>query len=196
VALTFDDGPDPRFTPFILDALSAARARATFFFSGEAIERHPELARRAAVEHEIGTHLYSHDRSTSRSIDRFRAELDRAVEVHRRVLGKAPAALRFPFGDPGSIRRRHLRALGVTAYHWTFSSEDASASTGEEIVGHVTPRLHSGAIVLLHDGRGPNSTKGTGSRQPTVDAVPLVLRAIERRGLRPVTLDEMFRRKA
>jgi len=191
LALTFDDGPDPRYTPGILDALEASGARATFFFSGAAIEEHPELARRAAERHQIGTHLYSHDRTASRSLERFEAELRRAFEVHERVLGARPVALRFPFGDPGRVRISELRRLGVTPYHWTFSSEDSSATSADAVADHVVPRLHAGAIILFHDGRGPNSTKGTGSRQPTVDAMPRILRAIERRGLRPVTLDDL-----
>jgi peptidoglycan/xylan/chitin deacetylase (PgdA/CDA1 family) len=191
LALTFDDGPHPENTREILDALEHVNARATFFFTGRAIEEHPELARRAAERHEIGTHLYSHDRSVTRSLARFEAEVRRCVDIHERVLGTKPRALRFPFGDAGSVRLAQVRRLGLTPYHWTFSSEDSSARSAGEVVEHVVPRLHAGAIVLFHDGRAPGSTKGTGSRRPTVEALPRILDAAVRRGLGFVTVSDL-----
>jgi peptidoglycan/xylan/chitin deacetylase (PgdA/CDA1 family) len=192
IALTFDDGPDPGATPEILDALDRVNARATFFFTGRAIEEHPELARRAALRHEIGTHLYSHDRRVTRSLPTFEAEVLRCADIHARVLGTKPSALRFPFGDAGRVRFADARRLGLTPYHWTFSSEDSSATSADEVGSHVVPRLHAGAIVLLHDGRGPGSTKGTGSRRPTVEALPRILDAALRRGFGLVTVSELF----
>lgn len=192
LALTFDDGPDPRTTPAILDALAHRDVRATFFFSGAAIERHPDLARRAAERHEIGTHLFSHDRRKSRSVAAFDAEVRRCLDVHDRVLGIRPAALRFPFGDAGRVRRADVRRWGLTAYRWTFSSLDSSARGAADVIAHVVPRLHPGAIVLFHDGRGAGSTKGTGSRRPTVEAMPQILDAALSRGFQLFTLREMF----
>lgn len=192
VALTFDDGPDPDTTPAILDALDAAGARATFFFLAPRIAEHPELARRVLERHEVGTHLFSHDRQLVRTRAGFDEEARRAIEVHERTLGKRPAALRFPFGDPGRIRAADVGAHGMVAYHWTFSSEDSSAGSADDVVRHVVPRLHAGAIVLFHDGRGPGSTKGKGSRRPTVEALPAVLSATRELGLRAVTVTELF----
>jgi peptidoglycan/xylan/chitin deacetylase (PgdA/CDA1 family) len=192
VALTFDDGPDPAATPDILDALERARARATFFLLGSAIEREPELARRVAERHEVGTHLYSHSRAACRTLEGFDEELARALTVHERVLGARPASLRFPYGDRGVVRYADVRRRGLVPYHWSFSSEDSSAASPDAIVRHVVPRLYPGAIVLLHDGRGPTSTKGDGTRAHTVAALPRLLEALRERGLRAVTLSEMF----
>jgi peptidoglycan/xylan/chitin deacetylase (PgdA/CDA1 family) len=191
VAMTFDDGPDPENTLSILDSLDRVSARATFFFTGEAIEKYPDIARRAALRHEIGTHLYSHDRAMTRSRAAFEGEVARCMEIHARLLGKKPTALRFPFGDRGCVRLLDAQRLGLTPYHWTFSSEDSSAASAEDVVSHVLPRLHSGAIVLFHDGRGPGSTKGTGSRRPTVEALPRILEAALRRELRLETVSEL-----
>ena len=71
VALTFDDGPDPRWTPRILEALARADARATFFFLASAMQAHPQLTREAAARHEIGTHLYDHSRAPMASASAF-----------------------------------------------------------------------------------------------------------------------------
>ena len=192
LAFTFDDGPDPSWTPAILDALERSQARATFFFCGAAVEHYPDMARRAAERHEIGTHLYSHDRRNSLSIASFDEEVRRCLEIHERVLRRRPAALRFPFGAAGKVRRADVQKWGLTAYHWTFSSLDSSAVGAGEVIAHVAPRLHPGAIVLLHDGRGPGSTKGSGSRRPTVEAMPFLLEEALRRGFRVVGLSGMF----
>jgi peptidoglycan/xylan/chitin deacetylase (PgdA/CDA1 family) len=194
VALTFDDGPDPEITPLIVAALDAANARGTFFFAGEALERHPDVGRLAAARHEIGTHLYAHDRAMTRSVAAFEEEATRSLAVHERILGERPVSLRYPFGDSGRIRRSDAQRLGLEPYHWTFSSEDSSAPSADAIVRHVVPRLHAGAIVLLHDGRGPNSRHGSGPRRHTLAALPAILSAATARGLRCVTVRDLFGR--
>lgn len=191
VALTFDDGPDPRWTPRLLHALEQADARATFFFLGTAMEAHPALTREAAARHEIGTHLYDHSLAPMRSADAFAAEVARVFAVHEQILGTRPTALRFPHGHAGKIRRAQLDALGLRAYHWTFSSEDARADDGAVVARRVDLRLAPGCIVLLHDGRGPGSTQGPGHREATVAALPEILAGIARRGLAAVTLAEL-----
>jgi len=196
VALTFDDGPDPRTTPAVLDVLDRARARATFFVLGAAVEREPALSRRLAAMHEVGTHLYSHRRGASSTRAGFDDEVRRAFAVHRRVLGEVPALLRFPFADRGAVRRRDVERWGLSAVHWTFSSEDSSASCADAIVSHVVPRLHPGAIVLFHDGRGPFSRKGALDRSATALALPRILDAIAARGLRTATVGGMLSDRA
>lgn len=192
VALTFDDGPDPDATPAILEALDHRGARATFFFLAPRIAEHPGLARQVAERHEVGTHLFSHDRRLMHTKSGFDDEVRRAVEIHEQVLGERPKSLRFPFGAPGRIRSADVAIHGLTPYHWSFSSEDSSAVSADGIVRHVVPRLHPGAIVLFHDGWGPGSRKGTGSRKPTVEALPDVLGALADRGLSAVTVSELF----
>ena len=196
VALTFDDGPDPRWTPRILEALESAGARATFFCLATALEAHPALAREVAVRHEVGTHLYDHSRAPMGSAETFAAEVARSLAVHERVLGHRPTALRFPHGHAGKVRAAQLARLGLRAYHWTFSSEDSSASEGAPVLARVRLRLAPGCIVLLHDGRGAGSTLGPGHREATVAALPGILAAIAERGLDAVTLAELERRSA
>jgi peptidoglycan/xylan/chitin deacetylase (PgdA/CDA1 family) len=191
VALTFDDGPDPRWTPGILATLARHGARATFFCLGQALVDHPALAREVAAAHQVGTHLFTHTRGLTRDRSAFAAELERALAAHADVLGRRPEALRFPYGDSGVIRAADLR--GLTAYHWSVSSLDSRAESPEAIVARLG-RVGPGDIVLLHDGRGPGSTLGPGHREHTVAALDGVLRLLAARGLRAVTLDEMFRR--
>jgi len=123
---------------------------------GSAIEQHADLARDVARRHQVGTHLYSHDAAKMRDLAAFDVELATSLAVHERVLGTLPTALRFPFGAAGRVRPHHLRPHGLVAYHWTFSALDWKATAGDAICDRVIPRLHSGAIVLLHDARGRN----------------------------------------
>ncbi len=191
VALTFDDGPDPRWTPRILAALEQAGARATFFFLATAMEAHPALTREVAARHQIGTHLYDHSLAPMAGPEVFAAELARVFAVHEAVLGERPTALRFPHGHAGKIGRALLASHGLRAYHWTFSSEDARAHDGARVAARVAPRLAPGCIVLLHDGRGPGSTQGPGHREATVAAMPPILAAMAARGLAAVTLAQL-----
>jgi peptidoglycan/xylan/chitin deacetylase (PgdA/CDA1 family) len=179
-------------TPAVLDVLERAGARATFFALGAALDANAELGRAIAARHEIATHLYSHSSDACRTVGGFDEEVRRAFDVHRRVLGETPSRLRFPFGDSGVVRRSDIEKWGLADHRWTFSSEDSSAAGAREIVDHVVPRLHAGAVVLLHDGRGPNSTNAAIDRSATVSALPHILEAILRRGFRAVSLREMF----
>jgi peptidoglycan-N-acetylglucosamine deacetylase len=192
VALTFDDGPDERWTPGIVEALRQAAARATFFFIGEHVERCPDLAREVLRDHQVGTHLYSHRHGVTRDAGATVGEIERVLEAHQRILGARPTSLRFPFGERGVWTARKLAPWKLTPFHWTFSSLDSRARAGTDIVRFVVPRLEPGAIVLLHDGHGAHSTLGR-TRGPTVEALPGILEAMSRLGLRAVTVDELLR---
>ncbi len=192
VALTFDDGPDPRWTPAILEHLARAGARASFFMLGRAVEEQPELARRVAAAHQAGTHLHSHTRGLTRDRHAGLYDLDHALAVHARVLGDRPTAVRFPYGHAGRIQPADLRARGLTAYHWTFSSHDSRAAAPARIVDRVLGLVGPGDIILMHDGFGSGSRLGPGHRDHTVSALPQILSGLAERGLRAVTLDELF----
>lgn len=192
VALTFDDGPSPEHTAQILDILAARGVRATFFVLGANVEREPELARRVAKEHELACHSFDHARGVVRDLATFRADLARCRDVFERVVGAQPRFYRFPWGDPGSIRPKEVRALeGLVCVHWSASGEERGSP--ERIVRSIERRLEPGAILLLHDGLAPGSVYPT-PRDATVAALPGVLDAIERRGYRAVTLSELLGR--
>lgn len=194
VALTFDDGPDPRWTPDILDVLAAHGARATFFQVGRGQVEHAELARRVELEgHQVGTHLLAHARPAGRSRRAQLDELDQALAVYEEVLGHRPTAMRFPYGQVGRLGPADWGERGLAAYHWTFSSHDSRAPSPAAIVERVVTLAGPGDIVLLHDGYGAGSSLGPGHRDHTVAALPAILRAFGEKGLEAVTLDELFR---
>jgi peptidoglycan/xylan/chitin deacetylase (PgdA/CDA1 family) len=179
VAITFDDGPHPRWTPRVLEILRQQGATATFFVVGRKAEEYPEVVR-AIVErgHAVGLHSYSHDRLFAlRSERRVRDDLERGI-------GHRPALFRPPIGHTNPIVARVADALDLTVVGWTVGGRDgiASAQPGA-VAARIERDLRDGAIVLLHD------SPERGDREPAaVKALPAVLAAIEARGLRVVPL--------
>lgn len=187
IALTIDDGPDPAVTPAVLDLLDAAGARATFFCIGERAAAHPalvaEIARRG---HAVENHSHGHRHHFSLfGPRRIAADLAAAQDVLDRLAGtpprffRAPAGLRNPFLEPV------LAGLGLELASWTRRAYDTRAGDPELVFARLTRGLAAGDILLLHDGHAARTAAG----EPVILAVlPRLLAAIERAGLRPVTL--------
>jgi peptidoglycan/xylan/chitin deacetylase (PgdA/CDA1 family) len=194
VALTFDDGPDPRHTPQVLDILDTHQARATFFVIGERVEEFPDLAKEIATRgHELAVHLYSHDRAVARDDARFRTELTRTREAIKSATGAEPRYLRFPFAYLGHQKpSRITEEFGLQTVHWSFSSQD-SRRDAQGILRRVRGALFPGAIVLLHDGIGGQS-RYTKDRLATISALPGILTICRERGLLPVRLSDLLSR--
>jgi peptidoglycan-N-acetylglucosamine deacetylase len=185
VALTFDDGPHPQGTPAVLECLARAGATATFFLVGEQVERHGSLAAEvAAAGHSIGVHAHRH-RSLLRLTPRqLAADLDRAAEVIAGATGSPLRLHRPPYGVFSPVGLAVVRRRGWRPVLWSRWGRDWSArATPASIAGRLTRRLASGDILLLHDA---DHYSAQGSWRRTASALPHVLEAIERRGLRPV----------
>jgi peptidoglycan/xylan/chitin deacetylase (PgdA/CDA1 family) len=197
IALTFDDGPHPDWTPRVLDALAHISATATFFVVGRAASHHGQIVRDARRRgHEIGTHLYSHDRRTVFDDRAFGEELRRSKDELESLLGEPIRWLRFPYGergrqDPRAIARDH----GLTAVHWTYSSHDGKLATPSDIVARFRAGLRPGAIVLMHDALADEKTLPqpyVAARDVTLSALPGIGQTLGERGLRSVTLTDLF----
>jgi peptidoglycan/xylan/chitin deacetylase (PgdA/CDA1 family) len=176
VALTFDDGPHPRWTPRVLDLLSEHRATATFFLVGYKVEEHPEVVRAILdAGHTVGLHSYAHDRLLSlRGERRVRQDLERAIAVVERITGLRPALFRPPIGHTNPTIARVAEALGLTVVGWTIGGRDGLArARPRDVAARVGRNLRDGAIVLLHD------SPERGDREPAVvRALPVILDAI------------------
>ena len=192
VAVTFDDGPDPSWTPLILDILDAHQAKATFFVLGDQLDAHRRLAEEVADRgHELASHLKSHDRAVADDDERFGREMRETADSIRAITGRLPRYMRFPFAYTGRQTPRAVREeFDITAVHWSFSGMDSRLDAGA-VVRRVNRRLYPGAIVLLHDGVGKFS-KYVKHRQATVDALPAVLARCREMALAPVTLSELM----
>ncbi|HLT12419.1 MAG TPA: bifunctional polysaccharide deacetylase/glycosyltransferase family 2 protein [Micromonosporaceae bacterium] len=190
VALTFDDGPDPVFTPQILDVLARHGARATFFVVGSKVNEHPELARRIVAEgHEIGVHTFSHVELAAVPGWRRALELTLTQNAIAGATGRQSTLLRPPYAaHPSAMTATEFDALRdsaagnflvVLADHDT---RDWSRPGVDAIVAAATPTEGSGAVVLFHDGGG--------DRSQTVAAVDRLLADLSGRGVRFTTVSD------
>jgi peptidoglycan/xylan/chitin deacetylase (PgdA/CDA1 family) len=157
VALTFDDGPDARSTPALLDALREEGAPATFFCIGKRVAEEPSLAARIAREgHLLANHSYAHSNATNFfTMARLKSELAQTQKVIQEATGTAPRWYRPPIGlsNPRTFHAAH--GLGLIVVGWTTGGLDTVLKEPEKIVRRILKRLRPGAIILLHDGNIP-----------------------------------------
>ena len=186
VALTFDDGPDIRSTPALLDLLRDSRAEAAFFCPGKHVAAHPELAARIVREgHLLENHSYAHSNATNLfSAARLTAELTRAQTVIQQAVGTAPHFFRPPMGLSNPRVFQAARALGLTVIGWTARGLDTRITDPQRIMRRIMRRIQPGAIILLHDGGIP--------AERLVATVKLLLDTLRQRGYQIVRLDRML----
>ena len=190
VAITFDDGPSPEWTPAVLDALRDAGARATFFALGRQVRAHPDLARRIVAEgHELASHGDDHSLlvfAGPRAIaHQFRAAEDSLREA---VDGAASKLFRPPHGFRNPFVSAIAGQAGYRVVGWTGSIFDTARPGVDTIVQRCRDLLKPGAILLLHDGDGSGNH---GDRSQTVAALPRILADARERGLEPVTVSRL-----
>jgi peptidoglycan/xylan/chitin deacetylase (PgdA/CDA1 family) len=175
VRLTFDDGPDPRFTPQVLDVLGGAGVKATFFCVGRRALAWPELVRRIAAEgHAVGSHSMTHPDLSAldplSAMSNIRAG-KRAVES---ALGAPVPRFRAPFGRLGISGRVALAALRMQHEHWDLDPEDWAPEAEAKALVAKLRHLGPDAVVLLHDGsESPTDPRGL-DRSQTVEALRIL----------------------
>ena len=189
IYLTFDDGPNARATPAILDTLARQRVPAAFFMVGDHVRRFREMARRVAdAGHEIGNHTEHHRKLLRLDRQTVRLELDQAHEAISGVTGVRPRAFRAPHGHRSIFLAAKARELEYTVFGWTFGVFDTALPGAATIRRRVTRRLRPGAIVLLHDGDGYDPD---GDRMQTAEALPGIIEDARARGYEFGSLAEL-----
>lgn len=181
VALTFDDGPDPTWTPQVLQVLGRYHASATFFDVGVQVARYPALARAEyAAGNGVGSHTWSHPDLTKLPAASVADQLDRSVAVITAATGHRPTCLRPPFDaiDPAVRTITAGRALAMMLYD--VDPQDWARPGAQQIAARVLAAVHPGAIVDLHDAGG--------DRSETLAALPTILQGLRARQLTPVAL--------
>ncbi|MER5609569.1 polysaccharide deacetylase family protein [Micromonospora tulbaghiae] len=160
VALTFDDGPDPRWTPQVLALLAQYGVRATFCVVGENVEAHPDLVRSIVAEgHTLCNHSWNHDVNLGkRSPATIRADVLRTNDA---ILAAAPDARIAYYRQPGGAWTPSIMSacadLGLTPLHWSVDPSDWKAPGATTIEAMVRSQMGPGAIVLMHDAGGDRS---------------------------------------
>lgn len=178
LALTFDDGPNPAWTPRLLALLADHGMKATFFLMGSRAQQEPELVRRIAAEgHLIGNHSWSHPDLSLQSAKRIRNELAQTSETLEQIIGKQVRYFRPPFGARRPAVFRIARSLGLTTVLWNAMTSDWNIPSGETIAENLTSkidaltRLGRAANVVLHDG---GHLAPAANREPSVTAAGLI----------------------
>ena len=188
VSFTFDDGPNPRTTPRILEILRREGVHATFFVLGRHAERWPELVRRAALDgHQLGNHGYFHRKLHRRSPGYVRDDLTRGTEQIVRASGVRPRHFRAPHGFRSPWVTPIAASLGQRTVGWSLGVWDSARPGADVIAERTLAGMHAGSILLLHDGDGYDPD---GDRLQTAEALPAILDGLRRRGFRFTTLPD------
>lgn len=153
ISITFDDGPNPDFTPKVLSLLKENNAKATFFIIGENAEKHPEIVRQIFAEgHSIGNHSYSHSKNFGFfSAEKVAAELIQTNSILKKITGKNVNMFRPPFGVTNPNIKKALKKTGHFSIGWSKRSFDTTNLSEEKILKRITSTLKKGDIILLHD---------------------------------------------
>jgi peptidoglycan/xylan/chitin deacetylase (PgdA/CDA1 family) len=195
VALTFDDGPSPTWTPKILDELKKTGVKATFFMIGEHVEKYPEIARRVAEEgHEIENHSYDHHVLVSYTMDHLEKEIKNAERVIKNSTGQTTKYFRPPKAWLTSKEKRKVEEMGYKIVLWTLNSKDWVTFDDKYIIKYIFHRIKPGDIILFHDSGGVFTTEG-GDRHETVKTIPQLVEKLKERGYRFVTITELLNMK-
>lgn len=180
LALTFDDGPNPAWTPPLLDMLDSLDVRATFFMLGSHAQAEPELVRRvAAAGHLVGNHSWSHPNLARSGAARIREELRQTQDTLEQITGAPVAFFRPPFGARRPVVFRIARELGLAPVLWNVMTSDWSNPSAERIAARLAAKINRltqrgcAANIVLHDG---NHRDRGGNRGPSVTAAGLLVR--------------------
>ena len=185
IALTFDDGPYPIYTPMLLDVLRDNHVPATFFLIGKDAQEWPEITRRIEAEgNEIADHTYSHPNLDQESNAMVRQEVLQGRDVLWN-LSHDPAVrtlMRPPHGRYTERTLEVVQALGYSVVLWTYDSGDWRTLTATAIERDLLDHATAPEIALLHSGK-----------LATVEAMPLVIERFKKAGYRFVTVSELLR---
>ncbi|WP_245815517.1 polysaccharide deacetylase family protein [Seinonella peptonophila] len=185
VALTFDDGPDDKYTLKILEILRKEQVRATFFVMGKMVHNHPEILKRIDQEgHIIGNHTWSHPQLTHLSDAKVKKEVNSTTQEIQKQIGKRVNLVRPPYGAVNKSVIQEIKGNHYYVINWDVDTNDWRGRTGKQIEQTVKQTGKSGSIVLQH-----NAGK---TLQGTVDALPAIIKELKSKGYELVTLDQLL----
>lgn len=192
VALTFDDGPSPEWTPQVLDELKKAEVKATFFMLGNHVERYPEIARQVLAEgHEIGNHTYDHHVLIYYKMEELEKEIKDAEKAIKTVTGQNTRYFRPPKAWLSSREKKKIEEMGYKIVLWSLNSKDWVTYHDKQITSYILKRIRPGDIILFHDSGGVFTAEG-GNRTQTIKTIPRLVKKLKERGYRFVTISELM----
>jgi peptidoglycan-N-acetylglucosamine deacetylase len=189
VALTFDDGPDPRYTPGVLELARTEGIKVTFFAIGRKAERYPDLVKQELADgHAVGNHTWDHHTMSGLSQRQDQSEILDCEQVLDRLLGQRPHLLRPPKGLWSPRTYRAATSLGFPIVLWSIELEHHPGHTPEQLARRAIGLTRPGTIVLAHDG----TTDHPDDRTKTLETLPILVQGLRQKGYRFVTIPELL----
>jgi peptidoglycan-N-acetylglucosamine deacetylase len=190
VALSFDDGPHPVYTPLVLEILETFGIKATFFLIGRQVRSYPEIVEQIKTGgHEIENHSDQHLFYLPwLSPDRIRQEIVDTQESIYRITGRYPSFFRSPLGWVSNDLVAICRELKLPIINGSVKAGDVSLPGTEVIIEAVLGKAGNGAIIILHDAGGVGRYR---DRTQTLEALPIIIKNLRKRGYHFVTISEM-----
>lgn len=189
IALTFDDGPDTKFTPQVLDVLKKYNVKATFFLIGARATAHSEVTKRIKEEgHAIGNHTYWHPRMYAVDEGRVDWEITETAKAIEKITGDRPYLFRAPYGGLTDQLIKQISDMEYSIIGWDVDSLDWKQLSGKEIEQNVMKDVHPGAIILMH-----TAGDWTQDLSGTAEALERLIPKFQQQGVKFVTIPEMLR---
>jgi peptidoglycan/xylan/chitin deacetylase (PgdA/CDA1 family) len=159
LSLTFDDGPDPTWTPRVLAQLERCGITATFFMIGERVLAHPHTARGVLdAGHDVQLHCHRHVRHTELNERRLALDTELALAALESI-GVQPTTWRAPWGVCTDTSIRVAERFELALVHWSIDTHDWRGDSSQGMLAHARPLLGRGGLVLMHDALGPGATR-------------------------------------
>ncbi len=190
VALTYDDGPNAKWTPALLNVLAKHDVRATFFMMGNHAAAQPDIARAvASAGHDIGNHTQTHPNLIFCSPAQVISQLDECHRVLTEIVGEHSKLFRPPFGGRRPDVLRTVRKKGYVPVMWSVTAYDWKPVPPEKIEANVAARVRGGDVILMHDG---GHLSPDADRSATVVATDRLITRFKAEGYRFVSVTEMI----
>jgi len=178
IALTFDDGPDPKFTIQILETLDKYDAKATFFMLGSRVEYYPEIAKKVQeAGHELGNHTWTHPDLTKANVEKIRNEINDTSSIIENVTGQKATAFRPPYG---AVNKTVRSQTNLPVVLWDVDTLDWKHRDQNQLLEQVRGATNDGSIILMHD-----------IHQSTADGLDAVLAYLQSEGYTFVKVSEL-----
>ena len=192
IALTFDDGPSPVWTPLVLDELKKVNIPATFFMIGHHVQKYPEIARRVVAEgHTIGNHGYAHSVILYYTPEEIEEEIKYTEYVIRDITGQTTKYFRPPKAWLTKEIKEKIVSLGYKVVLWSLNSKDWVPFNHQWMSRFISQYIKNGDILLFHDSGNIWTTEG-GNRLETVKTIPLLAQKLRAKGFEFVSIKDLL----
>jgi len=185
VALTFDDGPDEKYTPAILDILKEKEVKATFFLVGVQVRKYPSMVKRIVDEgHAVGNHSYNHSDLAKLDAAGVKKQIKWTDDLFQQAVGFVPHLVRAPYGSTSSTVKSVLKQGERELIGWTVDTRDWGGESVTKMLANINKNTKPGGVVLMHSFGGKHIKN-------TVELVPKAIEDLKKQGYTFVTIDEL-----